>query len=478
MRCQVLKNRSQRTVKEKINPPDCEKKLISKLLVDRPEDPIQYLIDVLNQESDQVPQILVLGPPASGKKTIARLLCLQLRTTYITMEHLLQDEGSVLVKEACFYKKAKQEIPSALWAKLILERLSKVDCIKRGWLIEGFPETREQAVMLQQAGIIPEHVVILEAPDIVLIERNLGKKIDVLTGNVYHTTFSWPDDPDVLQRLVEADGISEEETMQRLLEYHRNKDGIMKSYQHVCKTINADQPQVDVFLQVLTYVKSQHRSPAPHTPRIVLYGPPGSGKSLQAALIAQKYSIVNVSCGQLLKEAVASGTKLGELVKTYVEMGQHVVDSLVVKVLSSRLSHFDCTTRGWVLHGFPRDVEQAEKLKDAGLIPNRVFFLDLPDDAVMERLTQTMTDPVTGERFHSTYKPPPNQEVQARLQRNPKDTEEKVQVRLDMYYQNMRDLEVFYQDVIHVNADQDPHTVFEYIESNVVNPLPKKLSEE
>uniref|UniRef100_H3AKY9 Nucleoside-diphosphate kinase n=1 Tax=Latimeria chalumnae TaxID=7897 RepID=H3AKY9_LATCH len=105
------------------------------------------------------------------------------------------------------------------------------------------------------------------------------------------------------------------------------------------------------------------------------------------------------------------------------------------------------------------------------------FFLDLPDDAVMERLTQTMTDPVTGERkkrFHSTYKPPPNQEVQARLQRNPKDTEEKVQVRLDMYYQNMRDLEVFYQDVIHVNADQDPHTVFEIYNCLVSLGLEKK----
>lgn len=78
-------------------------------------------------------------------------------------------------------------------------------------------------------------------------------------------------------------------------------------------------------------------------------------------------------------------------------------------------------------------------------------------------------------RYHSLYKPAPRVEVHNRLQRDPKDAEETVQARLDMYHANAEELEEFYQDVIHVNADQDPYTVFEFIESCIVNPLPKSL---
>ncbi|XP_071981632.1 adenylate kinase 8 isoform X2 [Engystomops pustulosus] len=411
-------------------------KMVENLLIDRPEDPIQYLIDHLKKDNDDVPRIVVLGPPASGKHTM--------------------------------------EIPDALWARIIQERLSQVDCTKRGWVLEGFPRTREQALLLQIQGISPDHVVVLDAPDIVLIERNIGKRIDPTTGEVYHVTFDWPEDPELQRKLVEPAGITEDETGKRLLEYHRNIPGILRAFPKKYKKINADQPCMDVFSQVLTFVLSKPRSLAPFTPRILLYGPPGSGRSLQAMLLAQKYDIVNVSCGQVLKEAVADQTKRGLLIEPYIEKQQQVPDNLVLRLLGERLSRLDCATQGWVLHGFPRDVEQAALLQDAGHIPNRVFFLDIPDDVAIERLSLRMTDPVSGERYHSLYRPAPRVEVHERLQQNPADAEQKVQARLDMYHAGAEELEEFYQDVVHVNADQDPYTVHEFIESCVIRPLPKR----
>ncbi|XP_029469693.1 adenylate kinase 8 isoform X3 [Rhinatrema bivittatum] len=383
-------------------------KMMERLLLDRPEDPIQYLIDHLKNNNDEVPRIFLLGPLASGKRTLATMLCKQLNCIHLTMENLLSDETSALVAEAYLYKKKGQEIPSELWTKLIQEHLSKVDCIKQGWVIEAFPQTREQALMLQMAGIVPEHVVILDAPDNVLLERNPGKRIDPTNG-------------------------------------------------------------------VLTFVQSRHRNAAPHTPRILLFGPPGSGKSLQAALMTQKYGIVNICSGQVLKEAVAGKTKLGELIKPYIENKQQVPDHIVVKLLAEHLSKLDSSTRGWVLHGFPQDLEQARKLNDLRFVPNRVFFLDIPDETVFERLSLRMTDPVTGDRYHSMYKPAPSMKVQLRLNQNPKHAEENLKMRLDMYHANVQDLESFYEGVIHVNADQDPHTVFEYIESFTIKPLPKPV---
>ncbi|NWH73198.1 KAD8 kinase, partial [Piaya cayana] len=344
--------------------------MLEELLIHKPDDPIQFMIDHLKHYSDDAPRICVLGPPASGKTTVAMWLCKRLDAIRISQETLLFKEILALTKEAKARKERKEKIPNALWANLIRERLSNVDCIKQGWILEGFPENQEQAWMLQSSGILPRHVVVLYAPDTVLIERCTGKRVDPVTEEVYHTTFNWPSDPLVQQRLVAPEDLSEQEMSKKLLEYQRNFPEVFRIYQKVLKSIDANQPSVDVLSQVLTYVQSQHRSAAPFTPRILFCGPPGSGKSLQAALIAEKYSLVKICCGQLLKETAAEETKLGKLVKPYVDNGSPVPDDLVTRLLAERLRALDCMTSGWVLHGFPRDKEQGEELQKSHVIPN------------------------------------------------------------------------------------------------------------
>ncbi|XP_068270124.1 adenylate kinase 8 [Nyctibius grandis] len=448
--------------------------MLEELLIHKPDDPIQYMINHLKQNNDDAPRICILGPPASGKTIVAMWLSKRLDAIRISQETLLFKEILARTKEAKAYKERKQKIPNALWADLIQERLSNLDCIKQGWILEGFPENREQAWMLQSSGIIPRHVVVLYAPDTVLIERNSGKRLDPFTEEVYHTTFDWPSEPLVQQRLVKPEDLSEQEMSEKLLEYHRNFPEVFQTYQKVLKSINADQPSMDVLSQVLTYVQTRHRSAAPFTPRVVFCGPPGSGKSLQAALIAQKYGLVNICCGQLLKEAVADKTKLGALVKPYMDDGYPVPDNLVMKILSERLNALDCMTNGWVLSGFPRDIEQAEQLQKSHVAPNRVFFFNIPYESIMERLSQRRTDPVTGERYHTTFRPAPTPKIQARLRQNPRDTEENIEERVEAYYRNIKEVEDFYENAFFVNADQDPHVVFEFIESCIIKPLPCK----
>ncbi|XP_069743326.1 adenylate kinase 8 isoform X3 [Narcine bancroftii] len=377
-------------------------RMLQCLLVDRPQDPIQYMIDHFKKENDEVPRIFLLGPPVSGKLSIAKLLCDQINANLLTLDNMLADGKSESAGEIQKLKAKDQDIPNTLWAKLILEWLSKTDCIKRGWVLVDFPKTREQAIAIQDIGIAPEHVVILDAPDTVLIERNLGKRIDPITKEIYHTIFNWPTSTKIQNRLEKPIGITEEETVKRLLEYRRFSHGVLNSYIKKYHIINADQPSVDVFSQV--------------------------------------------------------------------------PDVMVMKCMSQRLSKLDCATQGWVLHGFPQDVVQAEMLKDAGFLANRVYFMEVPDDVVIERLSMRMVDPITGKRYHSIYKPAPNSEVYRRCKVNPKDFEENVQKALEMYHANVSELEQFYKPVIRVNADQDPHTVFEYIESCIVKPLPKQTN--
>nr|XP_044634419.1 adenylate kinase 8 isoform X3 [Equus asinus] len=419
--------------------------MLEQLLIHQPKDPILFMINHLQLDNDNVPKIVILGPPASGKTTIAMWLCKHLNSNLLTVENLIAKEFSSLAAAARKHYQINKRVPSMQLVRLIQDRVSEEDCVRRGWILDGIPETREQALMIQTVGITPRHVIVLSAPDTVLIERNLGKRIDPQTGEIYHTTFDWPSESEIQDRLIVPVGISELETAGKLLEYHRNIVRIFPSYPKILKVISADQPCVDVFYQALTYVQTNHRSNAPFTPRVLLCGPMGSGKSLQAALLAQKYSLVNVP------------------------------DSLIMKVLSERLNQQDCIQKGWVLHGFPRDLDQALMMDSLGYKPNRVFFLNVPFDSVLERLTLRRTDPITGERYHLMYKPPPTTEIQDRLLQNPKDAEEHVKLKMDLFYRNAAELEEFYGQALTINGDQDPYTVFEYIESGIINPLPQKV---
>ncbi|XP_042537075.1 adenylate kinase 8 [Dipodomys spectabilis] len=450
--------------------------MLEQLLIHQPEDPIPFMMDHLHRNNDHVPKIVVLGPPASGKTTIAMWLSKHLNSNLLTKENLMARKFSPNAVEARKYYQKFKKLPNNMLISLIKERMGDEDCIQKGWILDGIPETREQVLMIQTLGLAPRHVIVLNAPDTVLIERNLGKRIDPFTEEIYHTTFDWPSEPEIQNRLIEPKGISEQETAQKLLDYHRNIVRVLPSYPKILKNISADQPCVDVFYQALTYVQTNHRTNAPFTPRVLLCGPVGSGKSLQAALLAQKYGLVNVCCGQLLKEAVADKSNLGNLIQPYFDKEITVPDSLVVKVLTSRLEKQDCLQKGWVLHDFPRDLDQAHLLCTKGFSPNRVFFLNVPLDSILERLTLRRIDPVTGERFHLMYKPPPTMEVQARLLQNPKDAEDQVKLAMDLFYRNSAELEEFYKQSITLNGDQDPYTVFEYIESGVINPLPEKVS--
>lgn len=443
------------------------------LLVEKPVDPIQFLIDQLKRDDDDVPKIIVLGPPASGKRSIARMICGKLRTAHLTPQSIIDEADTALKTQAQKYK--IEDVPTELWVELVQNRMSLFDCVKKGWVMDSFPFTRDQAHALQAAGIYPKHCVFLEASDTVVIERAQGKRVDPKTGDVYHITFDWPSTQDIADRLQEVGGISEEDIVKRLVVYHRHIAGIVKCFEKTSKSINADQPKTDVFAQVMTFLSGKARSLAPHTPRVVLCGPTGSGKGVQATLLANKYNLVNVSMGQLIKQAITDEAKSGQACKPYVEKAMLVPDAIVLNILKDRLTQLDCITRGWVLHGYPKSREQAEQLAGAGLAPNRVLFLHVPNDSVLERLTLRATDPVTGDRYHQLYNPPHTQEVKGRLVTHPCDTEEEVRRRLTQYHAFSEEIQDYYTAGQDVNADQDPHTVFEWIESVIVNPLPKEL---
>ncbi|ESO95118.1 hypothetical protein LOTGIDRAFT_188991 [Lottia gigantea] len=454
---------------------DTYKRLLEQLIVNRPDEPIKYMLDILKRDKEVLPHIIVLGPPAVGKKTIARMICAKTRAAHLTVDNLIDEAEVDLREEAKNHINTDKPIPTALWIQILKQRFKLFDCVKKGWVMEGFPLTRELALAMQENGYFPQHCVLLEALDEVLIDRASGKRIDPKTGDVYHTSFNMPAEPDIQSRLVTSKEYSEKGMVKKLAEYHRHIDGIVRCYQKVIKRFNADQPSADVLSEVVSFIESQRRSNTPHTPRVILLGPTGSGRAVQASLLASKYNLVDVSCGQLIKQAISEETKAGLAAKTYVLKDVVVPDSIVLNILKERLSQVDCVVRGWVLHGYPITREQAEQLDKVGYAPNRVFFLDVPTDSIIERLTQRYTDPVTGERYHLQYNPPRTYDVKHRLVRHPRDMDTGVRKRIAQFNAYKDELSDFYESSQHVNADQDPHTIFESLESMIAEPLPKRL---
>ncbi|MCU0536670.1 MAG: adenylate kinase [Hydrococcus sp. Prado102] len=126
-----------------------------------------------------------------------------------------------------------------------------------------------------------------------------------------------------------------------------------------------------------------------NTNGLIFLGPPGSGKGTQASLIAQLYKIPHISTGEILREAIANQTPLGKQAQPYMDAGNLVPEELVLGLVKERLSQPD-TEKGWILDGFPRTVPQAEfldkLLEETPLTSERVLNLDVPDEAIIERL--------------------------------------------------------------------------------------------
>jgi adenylate kinase len=198
--------------------------------------------------------------------------------------------------------------------------------------------------------------------------------------------------------------------------------------------------------------------------RWIFVGPPGAGKGTQAMRVVEHLQVPHISTGDMFRAAVKNKTPLGVEAKRFMDSGMLVPDEVTIGLVRERISQADAA-KGFLLDGFPRTVPQADALQNAlkedNVTLNGVLLLEVNDDKIVDRITGRRTDPVTGEIYHMTFRPPPAGIADRVVQRKD-DTEEACRTRLAAYHAQTAPLIPFYESrglLKRVNGEGTPNDV-------------------
>ena len=193
--------------------------------------------------------------------------------------------------------------------------------------------------------------------------------------------------------------------------------------------------------------------------RLILLGAPGAGKGTQATFICQKYGIPQISTGDMLRAAVKAGTPLGVAAKKVMDSGALVGDDIIIGLVKERLTQPDCA-QGCLFDGFPRTLAQADAMREAGVKLDYVLEIDVPFEAIIERMSGRRSHPASGRTYHVKFNPPKVAGVddatgEPLIQRDD-DKEETVKKRLEVYSSQTRPLVDYYANWARLNAQEAP----------------------
>jgi adenylate kinase len=181
--------------------------------------------------------------------------------------------------------------------------------------------------------------------------------------------------------------------------------------------------------------------------RLILLGAPGAGKGTQASFLCKHYGIPQVSTGDMLRAAVKAGTPLGIEAKKVMDAGALVSDDIIIGLVKERIAQPDCAN-GFLFDGFPRTIAQAEAMKNAGVKLDAVLEIDVPDEAIIERMSGRLFHIASGRSYHVKFNPPKvagHDDVTGEplIQRDD-DKEATVRKRLEVYQSQTRPLVDYY----------------------------------
>ena len=212
--------------------------------------------------------------------------------------------------------------------------------------------------------------------------------------------------------------------------------------------------------------------------KVLLLGAPGAGKGTQAQFITQAFGIPQISTGDMLRAAIKAGTPLGLEAKKIMDAGGLVRDDIIIGMVKERIAEPDCAN-GFLFDGFPRTLAQAEAMVAAGVNLDAVVEIDVPDSAIVERMSGRRVHLPSGRTYHVKYNPPKvagkDDETGEDLVQRDDDKEETVKKRLAVYHEQTEVLVGFYSQLTGEHAPRyikvDGTQAVETVKENVIAAL-------
>jgi adenylate kinase len=209
--------------------------------------------------------------------------------------------------------------------------------------------------------------------------------------------------------------------------------------------------------------------------RIIMLGAPGAGKGTISKLLVEKYSIIQISTGDMLRQAITLKTKVAQKAEAYIVQGNLVPDEIILEIMKERLQREDCA-EGFILDGFPRTIVQAEALHtllgDLSLTLDAVINIDVPEQVIIERISNRRTCQNSEcQAIYNVVSQPPKVEgvcdnCGSPIMQREDETIEAVKHRLVTYTEKTYPLVEFYRKeglLKSVNGNQDPWKVYDEV---------------
>lgn len=198
-------------------------------------------------------KIMISGAPASGKGTQCELITSKYDLVHVAAGDLLRAEvaaGSENGKLAKEYMEKGQLVPDEIVVMMVKDRLSQPDSAEKGWLLDGYPRSSSQATALQAFGFKPDLFILLEVPQEILVDRVVGRRLDPVTGRIYHLTYSPPETEEIAARLTQRFDDTEEKVKLRLQTHNQNVESVLSMFEDITVKVDGSLPKEDVFATI------------------------------------------------------------------------------------------------------------------------------------------------------------------------------------------------------------------------------------
>lgn len=438
---------------------DLFERMLTKMLIEKPQDPLTWMQEQLQKPA--VPSIIICGPPSSGVSSISSKIAKLVDAVFISSGELVREaveKQTSLGNQARMSIERDEMVSDQVMISLVGQRLSQPDVQQKGYVLDGFPSTREQAFSILMKGTMPEHFVILDVPDAAIISYTSLLRIDPFTKKMYHLTHNPPPatDYELCGRLISRNVDSSENMSKKLANYRRRIADVHASFKGTVRKISSKvrlgtssagesvaEEEERVYKEVVKFLGSLgggQRTKAPRQFKLVVQGLPGSGKTSVARMLQETYGFIHVSPEKIVQEEVSGKSVWAKKLEQFIHSPHAVPSDIMIDLVVRRLKSSDCMEKGWVLEGFPNSTIEAQALQSHQIAPNRVIWLDTPTDTCYTRLAERRYSESSGHAINITVQ---SQEKQ-QLEQRPCDKAEVVAERLEKSKGLKAALEEFY----------------------------------